>query len=243
MASEKMLKLLKYGKIQMSWSKQNLYNLAKKVIPVQNRSLYKQMILAKRETRAYHGEMLREHQWKRLFSLGEIEKKKTKELSARNVYSILERRLDTVIHRALFASSIKQARQMVIHGKIKVNGKKITDPGYFMAPGDMFSADVTTVMRNTGSCEMLQNTSSKSDSPSNKIQPFIPKPFMSAFAFIPAYLEVSYLTCSGIYLRHPISRPGISEVPSPFPPDFYSLVYSYYIKRRKRNITYKNCKR
>ncbi|KTW31421.1 hypothetical protein T552_00065 [Pneumocystis carinii B80] len=214
--SEKTFKsLLKSLKIRMSWSKQNLYKLSRKIIPVYGKTLSRQIASAKSETRAYHGEMLREHQWLRLFSLSEMEKRKTKELSAINIYSILERRIDTIIHRALFASSIKQARQMVIHGKVKINGKRIRDPGYFLEPGDMFSADVITVMRNTGSPEMFQNKSLKGKS-LEKIGPYIPRPYMSPFAFVPVYLEVSYLTCSGIYLRHPKSRQGVSEIPSPF---------------------------
>ena len=40
-------------------------------------------------------------------------------------YAPTERRLDTAIFRALFASSARQARQFVIHGKVKVNGKKV----------------------------------------------------------------------------------------------------------------------
>ena len=40
------------------------------------------------------------------------------------VFAPLERRLDTAIFRALFASSLRQARQMVIHGSVKVNGKR-----------------------------------------------------------------------------------------------------------------------
>jgi ribosomal protein S4 len=40
-------------------------------------------------------------------------------------YAPLERRLDTVIFRALFASSTRQARQFVIHGAVRVNGKKV----------------------------------------------------------------------------------------------------------------------
>ena len=40
-------------------------------------------------------------------------------------FSPLERRLDTAIFRALFASSARQARQFVIHGAVKVNGKKV----------------------------------------------------------------------------------------------------------------------
>ena len=41
------------------------------------------------------------------------------------VYAELERRLDTAIFRALFASSTRQARQFVVHGCVKVNGKKV----------------------------------------------------------------------------------------------------------------------
>lgn len=40
-------------------------------------------------------------------------------------FAPLERRLDTAIFRALFASSARQARQMVVHGGVKVNGKKV----------------------------------------------------------------------------------------------------------------------
>ena len=40
-------------------------------------------------------------------------------------YAPLERRLDTAVFRALFASSARAARQMVIHGWVKVNGKKV----------------------------------------------------------------------------------------------------------------------
>lgn len=41
------------------------------------------------------------------------------------VYAPLERRLDTAIFRSLFASSTRQARQMVVHGAVKVNGQKV----------------------------------------------------------------------------------------------------------------------
>lgn len=40
-------------------------------------------------------------------------------------YHPTERRLDTAIFRALFASSTRQARQFVVHGQVKVNGKKV----------------------------------------------------------------------------------------------------------------------
>lgn len=40
-------------------------------------------------------------------------------------YAPLERRIDVAIHRALFASSTRQARQFVIHGAVKVNGQVV----------------------------------------------------------------------------------------------------------------------
>ena len=40
-------------------------------------------------------------------------------------YFPLERRLDSAIFRALFASSVRQAKQFVVHGLVKVNGKKV----------------------------------------------------------------------------------------------------------------------
>ena len=42
------------------------------------------------------------------------------------VYAPVERRLDTAVFRALFASSTRQARQFVVHGYVKVNGKKVS---------------------------------------------------------------------------------------------------------------------
>ena len=41
-------------------------------------------------------------------------------------YAPLERRLDTAVFRAMFASSSRQARQFVIHGAVKVNGKQVS---------------------------------------------------------------------------------------------------------------------
>jgi len=45
--------------------------------------------------------------------------------------SALERRLQTVVFKKGFARSIGQARQMIVHGHIAVNGKKITFPSYY----------------------------------------------------------------------------------------------------------------
>jgi ribosomal protein S4 len=44
-------------------------------------------------------------------------------------YAPIERRLDMAIFRALFASSARQARQLVTHGQVRVNGQKVYCPG------------------------------------------------------------------------------------------------------------------
>ncbi len=52
---------------------------------------------------------------------------------------ILETRLDNVIRRACWTRTIWQARQIVAHGHIQVNGKKVDRPSYRVKPGDVVS--------------------------------------------------------------------------------------------------------
>ena len=73
-------------------------------------------------------------------------------------YHPLERRLDTAIWRALFASSTRQARQFVVHGWVKVNGKKMIYPGYQLNPGDMFQVEPERVMFATGARKFNKNS-------------------------------------------------------------------------------------
>lgn len=62
--------------------------------------------------------------------------------------------------------------------------------------------------------------------------PWRPREFMSAFAFIPRYLEVNQNICAAVYLRHPVARPGLAEVPAPFNPETYQLAFNWYLRRR-----------
>ena len=313
------------------------------------------------------------------------------------VFAPLERRLDTAIFRALFASSTRQARQFVLHGYVNVNGKKMIYPGYQLNPGDMFQVEPDRVLFATGatkdkrerrngrvlrrdakkdskkpsSDESLQNSagvtaaaeeaepelpqdpkealntlltqakfilttnrdelggkkkrairafrnqlkrtlshrtidtsltdsldaqlleltaklnissggrstapsssgtpeltdaSSGSNAPTRKIDgrtivlpaderrilaaalaeavenpsdptkpystPWRPRDYMSVFAFVPRYLEVHHKICSAVYLRHPVARPGLAEVPTPFPPEVSGLAFNWYLRRR-----------
>ncbi|KAI7219475.1 hypothetical protein KC365_g12305, partial [Hortaea werneckii] len=62
--------------------------------------------------------------------------------------------------------------------------------------------------------------------------PWKPRDFMSAFAFIPRYLEVNQKICSAVYLRHPVARPGLAEVPTPFSHETMALGFNWYLRRR-----------
>lgn len=62
--------------------------------------------------------------------------------------------------------------------------------------------------------------------------PWRPKPYMPAFAFIPKYLEVNQNICSAVYLRHPVARAGLAEVPTPFHPVTSQLAFNWYLRRR-----------
>ncbi|KAL8827995.1 MAG: hypothetical protein Q9170_006791 [Blastenia crenularia] len=307
-------------------------------------------------------------------------------------YAPLERRLDTAIFRAMFASSTRQARQFVVHGDVRVNGKKMIYPGYQLNPGDMFQVEPERVMFATGAPKdarerragrkarqkqnastadedtsslasnpapnsdqppesppeapqnpkenlqsllsqaktLLTSSSSASslsgkrkqdlrafqrllkktlarsqllpqqatnltdsldaqlqeltqklnldpsqtessphqnnqaknsngqdpdtnstpenskllrrameearDNPIDVTKPYAtpwrPRLYMSAFAFIPRYLEVHHKICSAVYLRHPVARPGLGEVPTPFGNDVNSLAFNWYLRRR-----------
>jgi small subunit ribosomal protein S4 len=56
-----------------------------------------------------------------------------------NLLALLETRLDAVVYRAGFAATIWAARQIVGHGHIDVNGKRLNLPSYQVRPGDVIT--------------------------------------------------------------------------------------------------------
>jgi len=58
---------------------------------------------------------------------------------------LLETRLDNVVYRAGFAATRRQARQMVSHGHLLVNGKKVNIPSYRVAPLDIIDVKPASV--------------------------------------------------------------------------------------------------
>ena len=56
-----------------------------------------------------------------------------------NFLKLLESRLDNLVYRIGFATTRRGARQLVNHGHITVNGKKVNIPSYIVKPGDIIS--------------------------------------------------------------------------------------------------------
>lgn len=138
-------------------NKVNLFNMYKKnAINYKGMSLYQQKWKAKQETRAYHGEHLKESRWKTLFNPS-LESVAQLDASLKGVevpntpltlqtYAVLEKRLETALFRAMFASSIRQARQFIKSGDVKVNGVVIKHPAYPLRSGDVFNVNPEKVM-------------------------------------------------------------------------------------------------
>lgn len=57
-------------------------------------------------------------------------------ITGENLFVLLEKRLDNVVYRLRFASSRSQARQIVLHGHVRVNGKRVNIPSYLVKPED-----------------------------------------------------------------------------------------------------------
>lgn len=96
-------------------------------------SNYGLQLLEKQKIKAYYG--LFEKQFIRY-----IEKaKKSNEITGVALLKSLECRLDNLVYRIGFAISIRQARQLVTHGHVLVNGKKVDIPSYGVKVEDVIS--------------------------------------------------------------------------------------------------------
>jgi small subunit ribosomal protein S4 len=85
----------------------------------------------KQKARRYYGVL--EGQFRNLFEKAA----KQKGITGENMLSALERRLDNALYRMGFATSRAQGRQLVRHGHIQVNGRKVDIPSYTVVPGEV----------------------------------------------------------------------------------------------------------
>tara|TARA_B100000029_G_scaffold273356_1_gene268125 strand:+ start:1142 stop:1759 length:618 start_codon:yes stop_codon:yes gene_type:complete len=92
---------------------------------------YGTQLEAKQKMKFYYGNM-NERQFRNVYLRAMQKKGNTSE----NLIGFLERRLDTVVYRAKFAITVFAARQLINHGHIRVNGKKVNIPSYLVKTDD-----------------------------------------------------------------------------------------------------------
>lgn len=331
---------------RMSWSPHNLYNLISRSTVPSNVSqisfkqvsltMFQQRWRSKRFLRGYHGDWIGERRFRRWYlptsvprlgmksqvaSSSTTERRMTEQERLPVITLFLrdvERRLDTVVHRCCFARSAREARALIVQGKVKLNGVQNTIAGTLLNPGDLLSvepnaipmlskdlarradeqeaADLALNARRSAtidsevdesatttsakdqakaeseahdvdtdiSTEPIVEASPETLSASNGkgkgkaeekrekdqllpgVLPFNLPAFAAPFLFVPPYLEVSFTTCSAVYIRHPTITPASArqkqqvqyhtDIPSPYPAtgDMYSLAWELYARDAPR---------
>ena len=105
-------------------------------------SEYGTQLREKQKTRSFYG--VGEKQFRKYFEMASNKKG----ITGTNLLQILESRLDNVVYRLGLGVSRPQARQIVTHGNIEVNGHKVDVASYLVKPGDVVS--VREIRRDNG---------------------------------------------------------------------------------------------
>jgi len=142
-------------------------------------SEYGKQLREKQKVKIMYG--MRERQFRRFFDLASRQKGVTGEV----LLSLLERRLDNVLFRLKMAFSRDQARQMIVHGHVLVNGKRVDSPSFIVKEQDVISLSAQTLGRK----EFLQNIIDKR---------------LAMGIKVPEWLDLQKTDRKGVVLRLPI---------------------------------------
>jgi len=148
----------------------------------------------KQKARRYY--QLMEGQFRTLFEKASV----MKGITGENMLSMLERRLDNAIYRIGFGTSRAQARQLVRHGHVKVNGRRVNIASYLVKDND----EIELTAKAKEMARVLEAT-------------------QSAERDVPEYVAVDHKDMKGTYVR----GPKFADVPYPVQME-PSLVVEYY---------------
>jgi len=143
---------------------------------------YANQLAAKQKLRRYYANMS-ERQFRRAYEEAARQRGDT----AENLIALLERRLDTVVYRGNFAPTPFGARQLINHGHVLVNGKRVNIPSYRVREGD--TIEIAERSRNH---QMVLETTQH---PERDVPEYIagePKAFRLQFARTPKMQDVPY---------------------------------------------------
>jgi len=156
---------------------------------------YGTQLFAKQKLRFYYGDIT-EKQFRKIYDKASRIKGDTSEI----LIELLERRLDAIVYRMKFVPTIFAARQLVNHGHVKVNGKRVNIPSYTVKDGDEIS-----IKEQSKQINLIQEA------------------IVSQEREIPEYLEVDTKDLKGRFLRAPLMH----DVPYPVTME-PNLVIEYY---------------
>lgn len=156
---------------------------------------YGVQLLAKQRLRGYYGNV-GERQFHRYYE----EAMRRKGNNGEILIQLLERRLDTVVYRMKFVPTVFSARQLVSHGHVLVNGKRVNIPSYQVKEGDVIELRA-------------------------KAKQFIPVLAAAELTErdVPDYVQVDHKEMKGTFVR----TPQMSDVPYPVQME-PNLVIEYY---------------
>ena len=152
-------------------------------------------LFAKQKLRFYYGNIT-EKQFRKIYDKASRIKGDTSEI----LIELLERRLDAIVYRMKFVPTIFAARQLVNHGHVKVNNKRVNIPSYTVKDGDEIS-----IKEQSKQINLIQEA------------------IVSQEREIPEYLEVDTKDLKGRFLRAPLMH----DVPYPVTME-PNLVIEYY---------------
>jgi small subunit ribosomal protein S4 len=150
---------------------------------------------AKQKLKGYYGN-ISERQFRKIYDEAVRRRGDTSE----NMVELLERRLDAVVYRMKLVSTVFAARQMVNHGHIYVNGKRVNIPSFKVRDGD----------------EIVLKSSMK-----DNIN--VATATQSAERDVPDYIEVDHKEMKGKFIR----GPKLSDVPYPVQMEPHLVVEFY----------------
>ena len=150
---------------------------------------------AKQKLRGYYGNIT-DKQFRNIYAEAARKQGDTSE----NLIGLLERRLDAVAYRMKLAITVFAARQLVNHGHVLVNGKRVTIPSYRVKVGD-------TIEVRDKSKQMVM----------------ILEAAQTAERDVPDYVEIDHQRMKGSFVR----VPKLSDVPYPVQME-PNLVTEYY---------------
>lgn len=144
---------------------------------------YGVQLRAKQMLRGYYGN-IGEKQFRKIYQ----EAIRLRGDTSENMIELLERRLDAVVYRLKFASTVFASRQIINHGHVRVNGKRVDIPSYRVKDGDEIS--ISEKMKTNANLVAATELSERD---------------------VPEYIEADHKDMKGRFIR----GPKLSDVPYP----------------------------